>query len=173
MSLFFFFQLWDLLQKLQFIMTYIAPWQIAWGSSFHVFAQLFAIPHILYKFILLYFQIPFHVYNLATVFEQGVKFPGSLYFKMRKCLNHLLGNIAFSVFWLYGIWNWETKFWLRLLYLCLPTSHLVTYFDSSQHRLLTRLERNGMAGILPSAWVDFYVYRSWFCKVLGILLIEL
>ncbi|KAK1190442.1 PCX2 protein, partial [Pygoscelis papua] len=44
--LFFFFQLWDLLQKLQFIMTYIAPWQIAWGSSFHVFAQLFAIPHI-------------------------------------------------------------------------------------------------------------------------------
>nr|XP_020642474.1 pecanex-like protein 2 [Pogona vitticeps] len=35
----------DLLQKLQFIMTYIAPWQIAWGSSFHVFAQLFAIPH--------------------------------------------------------------------------------------------------------------------------------
>ncbi|XP_061846073.1 pecanex-like protein 2 [Colius striatus] len=40
-----FHKLWDLLQKLQFIMTYIAPWQIAWGSSFHVFAQLFAIPH--------------------------------------------------------------------------------------------------------------------------------
>ncbi|XP_033000179.1 pecanex-like protein 2 isoform X1 [Lacerta agilis] len=38
-------KLWDLLQKLQFILTYIAPWQIAWGSSFHVFAQLFAIPH--------------------------------------------------------------------------------------------------------------------------------
>uniref|UniRef100_A0A8C5IXQ9 Pecanex-like protein n=1 Tax=Junco hyemalis TaxID=40217 RepID=A0A8C5IXQ9_JUNHY len=36
-----FHKLWDLLQKLQFIMTYIAPWQIAWGSSFHVFAQLF------------------------------------------------------------------------------------------------------------------------------------
>lgn len=45
----FHFQLWDLLQKLQFIMTYIAPWQIAWGSSFHVFAQLFAIPHILLR----------------------------------------------------------------------------------------------------------------------------
>uniref|UniRef100_A0A8D2Q8J6 Pecanex-like protein n=1 Tax=Varanus komodoensis TaxID=61221 RepID=A0A8D2Q8J6_VARKO len=29
-------KLWDLLQKLQFVMTYIAPWQIAWGSSFHV-----------------------------------------------------------------------------------------------------------------------------------------
>ncbi|XP_066467539.1 pecanex-like protein 2 [Tiliqua scincoides] len=38
-------KLWDLLQKLQFVMTYTAPWQIAWGSSFHVFAQLFAIPH--------------------------------------------------------------------------------------------------------------------------------
>ncbi|ELW68146.1 Pecanex-like protein 2 [Tupaia chinensis] len=35
----------DLLHKLQFIMTYVAPWQMAWGSSFHVFAQLFAVPH--------------------------------------------------------------------------------------------------------------------------------
>lgn len=53
------FQLWDLLQKLQFIMTYIAPWQIAWGSSFHVFAQLFAIPHILYIYILVLFILKF------------------------------------------------------------------------------------------------------------------
>lgn len=28
-------------------MTYVAPWQMAWGSSFHVFAQLFAVPRIL------------------------------------------------------------------------------------------------------------------------------
>uniref|UniRef100_A0A452IT14 Pecanex-like protein n=1 Tax=Gopherus agassizii TaxID=38772 RepID=A0A452IT14_9SAUR len=40
-----FHKLWELLQKLQFMMTYIAPWQIAWGSSFHVFAQLFSVPH--------------------------------------------------------------------------------------------------------------------------------
>ncbi|XP_051677421.1 pecanex-like protein 2 isoform X2 [Oryctolagus cuniculus] len=40
-----FSKLGDLLHKLQFIMTYVAPWQMAWGSSFHVFAQLFAIPH--------------------------------------------------------------------------------------------------------------------------------
>ncbi|NXU53385.1 PCX2 protein, partial [Turnix velox] len=54
----FILSLWDLLQKLQFIMTYIAPWQIAWGSSFHVFAQLFAIPHILHEFdsAMLFFQ---------------------------------------------------------------------------------------------------------------------
>jgi len=41
------FQLGDLLHKLQFVLTYVAPWQMAWGSSFHVFAQLFAIPRIL------------------------------------------------------------------------------------------------------------------------------
>ncbi|XP_028903425.1 pecanex-like protein 2 isoform X2 [Ornithorhynchus anatinus] len=35
----------DLLHKLRFVLAYVAPWQIAWGSSFHVFAQLFAIPH--------------------------------------------------------------------------------------------------------------------------------
>ncbi|XP_036309261.1 pecanex-like protein 2 [Pipistrellus kuhlii] len=38
-------KLGDLLQKLQFVLAYVAPWQMAWGSSFHVFAQLFAIPH--------------------------------------------------------------------------------------------------------------------------------
>uniref|UniRef100_A0A8C2UVY6 Pecanex-like protein n=1 Tax=Chinchilla lanigera TaxID=34839 RepID=A0A8C2UVY6_CHILA len=40
-------KLGDLLHKLQFVLAYVAPWQMAWGSSFHVFAQLFAIPHIL------------------------------------------------------------------------------------------------------------------------------
>ncbi|TRY96029.1 hypothetical protein DNTS_016546 [Danionella cerebrum] len=40
-------KLWDLLHKLHFILVYIAPWQIAWGSAFHAFAQPFALPHIL------------------------------------------------------------------------------------------------------------------------------
>uniref|UniRef100_A0A8B9RMT7 Pecanex-like protein n=1 Tax=Astyanax mexicanus TaxID=7994 RepID=A0A8B9RMT7_ASTMX len=40
-----FHKLWDLLHKLHFIMVYIAPWQIAWGSAFHAFAQPFAVPH--------------------------------------------------------------------------------------------------------------------------------
>ncbi|XP_049591466.1 pecanex-like protein 2 [Syngnathus scovelli] len=35
----------ELLLKLHFIMVYIAPWQIAWGSAFHAFAQPFAVPH--------------------------------------------------------------------------------------------------------------------------------
>ncbi|XP_074091926.1 pecanex-like protein 1 isoform X2 [Macrotis lagotis] len=41
----FFNKLWELLYKLQFVYTYIAPWQITWGSAFHAFAQPFAVPH--------------------------------------------------------------------------------------------------------------------------------
>ncbi|XP_008821437.1 pecanex-like protein 1 isoform X3 [Nannospalax galili] len=38
-------KLWELLYKLQFVYTYVAPWQITWGSAFHAFAQPFAVPH--------------------------------------------------------------------------------------------------------------------------------
>lgn len=31
--------------KLQFVVTYVAPWQITWGSAFHAFAQPFSVPH--------------------------------------------------------------------------------------------------------------------------------
>lgn len=41
-------QMWDLLYKLRFVLTYIAPWQITWGSAFHAFAQPFAVPRILW-----------------------------------------------------------------------------------------------------------------------------
>lgn len=34
-----------LFDKIQFIVTYIAPWQITWGSAFHAFAQPFSVPH--------------------------------------------------------------------------------------------------------------------------------
>lgn len=40
-------QLWELFYKLHFVYTYIAPWQITWGSAFHAFAQPFAVPRIL------------------------------------------------------------------------------------------------------------------------------
>uniref|UniRef100_A0A182PA91 Pecanex-like protein n=1 Tax=Anopheles epiroticus TaxID=199890 RepID=A0A182PA91_9DIPT len=37
---------WLLLKiQLQFVVTYIAPWQITWGSAFHAFAQPFSVPH--------------------------------------------------------------------------------------------------------------------------------
>lgn len=43
------FQMWELFYKLHFVYTYIAPWQITWGSAFHAFAQPFAVPRILPK----------------------------------------------------------------------------------------------------------------------------
>ena len=36
---------YELLLKIRFIVTYIAPWQITWGSAFHAFAQPFSVPH--------------------------------------------------------------------------------------------------------------------------------
>ncbi|KAG9510276.1 Pecanex-like protein 1, partial [Fragariocoptes setiger] len=35
----------ELMLKIQFILDYLAPWQIPWGSAFHAFAQPFAVPH--------------------------------------------------------------------------------------------------------------------------------
>lgn len=35
----------ELLLKIRFVVTYIAPWQITWGSAFHAFAQPFSVPH--------------------------------------------------------------------------------------------------------------------------------
>nr|XP_006812532.1 PREDICTED: pecanex-like protein 1-like [Saccoglossus kowalevskii] len=37
--------------KMQFVITYIAPWQITWGSAFHAFAQPFSVPHSAMLFI--------------------------------------------------------------------------------------------------------------------------
>jgi hypothetical protein len=38
----------------QFVITYIAPWQITWGSAFHAFAQPFSVPHS----AMLFLQVP-------------------------------------------------------------------------------------------------------------------
>ncbi|KAK5974599.1 hypothetical protein GCK32_003176 [Trichostrongylus colubriformis] len=35
----------ELYLKMSFVMAYVAPWQISWGSAFHAFAQPFSIPH--------------------------------------------------------------------------------------------------------------------------------
>ncbi|CAI4226319.1 unnamed protein product [Auanema sp. JU1783] len=35
----------ELYLKINFIMAYVAPWQISWGSAFHAFAQPFSVPH--------------------------------------------------------------------------------------------------------------------------------
>ncbi|XP_050663936.1 pecanex-like protein 1 [Leptidea sinapis] len=38
-------KVYEFLLKMQFVVTYIAPWQITWGSAFHAFAQPFSVPH--------------------------------------------------------------------------------------------------------------------------------
>ncbi|XP_022800219.1 pecanex-like protein 1 isoform X2 [Stylophora pistillata] len=38
-------KLYELVLKVRFVVTYIAPWQITWGSAFHAFAQPFSVPH--------------------------------------------------------------------------------------------------------------------------------
>jgi len=43
--------------KLRFILTYIAPWQITWGSAFHAFAQPFSVPRILLCPVLSHFCV--------------------------------------------------------------------------------------------------------------------
>jgi len=35
----------ELFLKIRFVVTYVAPWQISWGSAFHAFAQPFSVPH--------------------------------------------------------------------------------------------------------------------------------
>lgn len=47
-SLSFLLQLYELILKVRFVVTYIAPWQITWGSAFHAFAQPFSAPRILW-----------------------------------------------------------------------------------------------------------------------------
>uniref|UniRef100_T1KY52 Pecanex-like protein n=2 Tax=Tetranychus urticae TaxID=32264 RepID=T1KY52_TETUR len=41
----FYLKFTELLLKIRFVITYVAPWQISWGSAFHAFAQPFSVPH--------------------------------------------------------------------------------------------------------------------------------
>ncbi|XP_065348077.1 pecanex-like protein 1 isoform X3 [Cloeon dipterum] len=38
-------KVYECMLKVKFVITYIAPWQITWGSPFHAFAQPFSVPH--------------------------------------------------------------------------------------------------------------------------------
>ncbi|XP_050297941.1 pecanex-like protein 1 isoform X2 [Anthonomus grandis grandis] len=40
-----YYKVFEFLLKIEFVITYIAPWQITWGSAFHAFAQPFSVPH--------------------------------------------------------------------------------------------------------------------------------
>ncbi|XP_032638658.1 pecanex-like protein 1 isoform X4 [Chelonoidis abingdonii] len=67
-----FSKLWELFYKLRFVYTYIAPWQITWGSAFHAFAQPFAVPHSAMLFVQVavsaFFSTPLNPFLGSAIF---------------------------------------------------------------------------------------------------------
>ncbi|KAI8505516.1 hypothetical protein Bbelb_167050, partial [Branchiostoma belcheri] len=67
-----FSKLYDFLLKLRFVLTYIAPWQITWGSAFHAFAQPFSVPHSAMLFVQAavsaFFQAPLNPFLGSAIF---------------------------------------------------------------------------------------------------------
>ncbi|CAB1313252.1 unnamed protein product [Coregonus sp. 'balchen'] len=104
-----FHKLSDLLHKLHFIMVYIAPWQIAWGSAFHAFAQPFAVPRILRSdsamlllqtFITTLFYTPLSPFLGSAIFitsyPRPVKFWERNYKKYARCDDNNLNSIFYE-----------------------------------------------------------------------------
>nr|XP_015218005.1 PREDICTED: pecanex-like protein 2 isoform X2 [Lepisosteus oculatus] len=67
-----FHKLRDLLYKLHFVLVYVAPWQISWGSAFHAVAQPFAVPHsamlLLQTLVTSLFYIPLSPFLGSAIF---------------------------------------------------------------------------------------------------------
>ncbi|XP_060872940.1 pecanex-like protein 1 [Metopolophium dirhodum] len=65
-------KIYEFLLKLQFVITYIAPWQITWGSVFHALAQPFSIPHSAMMFLQVFFSAvvssPLYPFLGSTIF---------------------------------------------------------------------------------------------------------
>uniref|UniRef100_A0A8C1AUQ0 Pecanex-like protein n=1 Tax=Cyprinus carpio carpio TaxID=630221 RepID=A0A8C1AUQ0_CYPCA len=98
-------KLWDLLHKLHFILVYIAPWQIAWGSAFHAFAQPFAVPHILtiysamlllQTFITTLFYTPLSPFLGSAIFITS--YPRPLLLKTQQCPHTFLNKNVQSLY---------------------------------------------------------------------------
>ncbi|RVE63805.1 hypothetical protein OJAV_G00140080 [Oryzias javanicus] len=82
-----FSKMWDLLYKLRFVLTYIAPWQITWGSAFHAFAQPFAVPHSAVLFV-------------QAIFSAAISTP----------LNPVLGSAVFVTSYTRPVKFWERDY---------------------------------------------------------------
>ncbi|KAK2158889.1 hypothetical protein LSH36_162g06020, partial [Paralvinella palmiformis] len=80
-------KIYELWLKVKFILTYIAPWQITWGSAFHAFAQPFSVPH------------------SAMLFLQAIV---SAFFSTP--LNPLLGSAIFLTSYVRPIKFWERDY---------------------------------------------------------------
>jgi len=56
-------------------MVYISPWQMSWGSTFHAFAQPFAVPHsaimLVQALIVSLLQAPFVPFLGSAIFHSS------------------------------------------------------------------------------------------------------
>uniref|UniRef100_A0A671SJ92 Pecanex-like protein n=1 Tax=Sinocyclocheilus anshuiensis TaxID=1608454 RepID=A0A671SJ92_9TELE len=90
-----FSKLWELFYKLKFVYTYIAPWQITWGSAFHAFAQPFAVPHSAMLFVQAIvsavFSTPLNPFLGSAIFISSYVRPYLLFpFHLTRSLQHSL-----------------------------------------------------------------------------------
>ncbi|CAB3408931.1 unnamed protein product [Caenorhabditis bovis] len=73
--------------KINFVLVYVAPWQISWGSAFHAFAQPFSVPHSA-------------LIGLQTAFASIISAP----------LNPFLGSSFFTASYVRPIKFWERDY---------------------------------------------------------------
>ncbi len=119
-----FHKMYEFYLKVQFVITYIAPWQITWGSAFHAFAQPFSVPHSAMLFLQVRtYLILVRMYKLSFVFQAAI----SAIFSTP--LNPILGSAIFITSYVRPV-----KFWER--------DYNTKRVDHSNTRLATHLERN-------------------------------
>jgi hypothetical protein len=115
--------------QLQFVVTYIAPWQITWGSAFHAFAQPFSVPHSAMLFLQTAISAMLSTpLNPFLGMEQHFQF-AFVTFLLTLCLSLFLGSAIFITSYARPIKFWERDYNTRRI-------------DHSNTRLSSQLERD-------------------------------
>uniref|UniRef100_A0A7N9ATA8 Pecanex-like protein n=1 Tax=Mastacembelus armatus TaxID=205130 RepID=A0A7N9ATA8_9TELE len=140
-----FSKMWDLLYKLRFVLTYIAPWQITWGSAFHAFAQPFAVPHSAVLFV-------------QAIFSAVFSTP----------LNPVLGSAVFVTSYTRPVKFWERDYNVKL-HCCFVSSFLAGADDNNLNSIfyehLTRSLQHSLCGdLLLGRWGN---YNTGDCFILA------
>uniref|UniRef100_A0A7N8YQA4 Pecanex-like protein n=1 Tax=Mastacembelus armatus TaxID=205130 RepID=A0A7N8YQA4_9TELE len=139
-----FSKMWDLLYKLRFVLTYIAPWQITWGSAFHAFAQPFAVPHSAVLFV-------------QAIFSAVFSTP----------LNPVLGSAVFVTSYTRPVKFWERdyKYFIRSQCKLFPFSADDNNLNSIFYEHLTRSLQHSLCGdLLLGRWGN---YNTGDCFILA------
>lgn len=108
------------------MVTYIAPWQITWGSAFHAFAQPFSVPHS----AMLFLQTAISAI-LSTPLNPflGERSQIGNYRRFPKTLSRISGSAIFLTSYARPIKFWERDYNTRRI-------------DHSNTRLSSQLERD-------------------------------